>query len=59
MDAPAFVEVGIASDGRIAQVIAVGSAAEDAQLGDLVARRLPVDGNQELAETPPSPCPKS
>jgi 3-phenylpropionate/trans-cinnamate dioxygenase ferredoxin reductase component len=55
MDAPSFVEVGIATDGRIAQVLAVGPAAEDPQLADLVARRLAVDGNQELLKDPNVP----
>jgi 3-phenylpropionate/trans-cinnamate dioxygenase ferredoxin reductase subunit len=54
-DAPDFVEIGIAADGRIAQVIAVGHSNEDPVLEALVARRLPVNGNQEMLKDPAFP----
>ena len=47
-----FAEVGVASDGRVAQVIAVGDAREDGALHDLVARRFQVAGNEEAIRDP-------
>ncbi len=55
VDAPDFIEIGIASDGRIAQVIAIGHTGEDDQLRELVARRLKVDGNTERLKDPSVP----
>jgi NADPH-dependent 2,4-dienoyl-CoA reductase/sulfur reductase-like enzyme len=46
-DSPDFAEIGVAADGRIAQVIAVGASTEYAQLADLVQRRVRIDGNEE------------
>lgn len=51
-DNPDWIEIGVAADSRIAQVIAVGHRGDDATLRDLVARRLPVDGNQEQLKDP-------
>jgi 3-phenylpropionate/trans-cinnamate dioxygenase ferredoxin reductase subunit len=42
-----FVEIGIAADGRIAQVLAIGKDHESAALRLLVAGRVVVNGNQE------------
>lgn len=39
VESPDFVEFGIAADGRLAQVIAVGHSGEDDRLRGLVARR--------------------
>jgi NADPH-dependent 2,4-dienoyl-CoA reductase/sulfur reductase-like enzyme len=55
VDAPDFIEIGIAADGRIAQVLAIGHANEDDQLRELVARRLRVDGNAEQLKDPRVP----
>ena len=42
-----FAEIGIAADGRIAQVLAIGPGHDLQQLKLLVAKRAAVDGNQE------------
>ena len=56
VESPAFAEVGVAADGRVAQVVAVGDAAADSDLlRELVARRLPVDGREELLKDPAAP----
>jgi NADPH-dependent 2,4-dienoyl-CoA reductase/sulfur reductase-like enzyme len=52
VDSPDFIEIGIAADGRIAQVLAVGHTGEDDDLRALVARRLQVDGNSERLRDP-------
>ena len=54
-DAPDFVEIGIASGGRIAQVLSVNHAGEEELLRDLVARRVNVDGREELLKDPAFP----
>jgi 3-phenylpropionate/trans-cinnamate dioxygenase ferredoxin reductase subunit len=55
-ESPHFVEVGVAADGRVAQVISVGEPAEDeGLLRELVARRLKVDGNEEALRDPGTP----
>ncbi len=46
-DNPNFVEIGIAADGRIAQVLAIGKEHDAAAFQKLVARRVEVNGNQE------------
>ncbi len=58
IDSPDFVEIGIAADGRIAQVIAVGHSGEDDLLRELVARRARVDGDEESLKDPSSPLVK-
>jgi 3-phenylpropionate/trans-cinnamate dioxygenase ferredoxin reductase subunit len=52
VEAPDFIEIGIAGDGRIAQVLALGHQGEDDLLRDLVARRFRVDGNEEAIKDP-------
>jgi 3-phenylpropionate/trans-cinnamate dioxygenase ferredoxin reductase subunit len=42
-----FAEIGIAADGRVAQVIAFGRKHEHEQFSQLVATRFRVDGNEE------------
>jgi len=42
-----FAEIGIAADGRVAQVIAFGRKPEHELLSRLVAQRFRVDGNEE------------
>ena len=57
-DTDGFVEVGIAADGRVAQVLAVGrgSGAGDVEgLRRLVANRVLVDGNEEQLKDPAVP----
>jgi 3-phenylpropionate/trans-cinnamate dioxygenase ferredoxin reductase subunit len=52
VEAPAFAEVGVAADGRVAQVIAVGEVVEAELLRELVGRRFAVDGNEEALKDP-------
>jgi 3-phenylpropionate/trans-cinnamate dioxygenase ferredoxin reductase subunit len=52
VDAPAFAEIGVAADGRVAQVIAVGAVPEQDALRELVARRFAIDGNEERIKDP-------
>ena len=52
LESPDFVEIGIAADGRIAQVLAINHAGEDELLRDLVGRRVCVDGNEESLKDP-------
>ena len=57
-DGDGFVEIGIAADGRVAQVLAVGrgSGAGDLEgLQRLVANRVTVDGNEERIKDPAVP----
>ena len=54
-DAPDFVEIGIASDGRIAQIIAMNHKGEDELLKMLIAQRARVDGNEESLKDPSYP----
>jgi 3-phenylpropionate/trans-cinnamate dioxygenase ferredoxin reductase subunit len=42
-----FAEIGIATDGRIASVLAIGNDHDLDRLRELVARRIEVNGNQE------------
>lgn len=55
VDAPDFVEIGVAADGRIAQVFSIGHRGEDDLLRELVARRVRVDGNEESLKDPAFP----
>jgi NAD(P)H-nitrite reductase large subunit len=52
VDAPDFVEIGVASDGRIAQVVSVGHKGEDELLIQLVKQRVQIDGNEEEIKDP-------
>jgi NADPH-dependent 2,4-dienoyl-CoA reductase/sulfur reductase-like enzyme len=52
IEAPDFVEIGIAADGKVAQVVSVGHPGEDDAMRELVARRLLVDGNEEMLKDP-------
>lgn len=54
-DEASFAEIGVAADGRVAQVLAVGRNAEVELLPQLVARRLVVNGNQEQLKDPHVP----
>ncbi|MEO6436949.1 MAG: FAD-dependent oxidoreductase [Tepidisphaeraceae bacterium] len=55
IESPDFLELGIASDGRIAQVLAINHTGEDELLRDLVARRVRVDGQEEALKDPAFP----
>jgi 3-phenylpropionate/trans-cinnamate dioxygenase ferredoxin reductase subunit len=54
-DDAAFAEIGIATDGRVAQVLAIGRGHDNEALPKLVARRLAVNGNQEQLKDPNVP----
>jgi len=54
VDAPDFIEFGIAADGRVSQVLAVGHAGDDEVLRGLVAGRVAINGNEELLKDPRS-----
>jgi 3-phenylpropionate/trans-cinnamate dioxygenase ferredoxin reductase subunit len=57
VDAPSFSEIGVAADGRVAQVVAVGNVTEHEALRDLVSRRFAIDGNEERIKDPAAPLP--
>jgi 3-phenylpropionate/trans-cinnamate dioxygenase ferredoxin reductase subunit len=57
VDAPAFSEIGVAADGRVAQVVAVGKVTEHDALRELVSRRFAINGNEERIKDPASPLP--
>jgi 3-phenylpropionate/trans-cinnamate dioxygenase ferredoxin reductase subunit len=57
IDAPAFSEIGVAADGRVAQVVAGGKVTEHDALGELVTRRFAINGNEERIKDPATPLP--
>ena len=54
IDAPDFVEIGVAADGRVAQALAIGRSREHGALCELVRRRFNVDGQEEALRDPNS-----
>jgi NADPH-dependent 2,4-dienoyl-CoA reductase/sulfur reductase-like enzyme len=53
-----FTEIGVAADGRVAQVLALrtaGQAGDDDVLRELVGRRVRLDGNEERLKDPACP----
>jgi 3-phenylpropionate/trans-cinnamate dioxygenase ferredoxin reductase subunit len=52
---PDFVEIGIAADGRVAQVLAFNHSGEDDLLADLVRRRLNVTDVETQLRDPSAP----
>ncbi len=52
-----FVEIGIAVDGRVAQVLAIGNRHDTEGLRRLVANRVAVNGNQERLQDASVPLP--
>jgi 3-phenylpropionate/trans-cinnamate dioxygenase ferredoxin reductase subunit len=50
-----FVEIGVASDGRISQVLAVNHSGEDEVLRELVQCRLNVNGRESFLRDPANP----
>jgi hypothetical protein len=55
LESPDFVEIGIAADGRVAQVLAINHAGEDELLRDLVGTRVRVTGKEEALKDPAFP----
>jgi NTE family protein len=51
-DQPDFVEIGLGSDGRVAQVLAVNHSSEDDVLRELVKRRVNLAGMEESVKDP-------
>jgi NADPH-dependent 2,4-dienoyl-CoA reductase/sulfur reductase-like enzyme len=58
LETPDFIEIGIAGDGRISQVLAVGHAGDEAVLEELVRRRAPIAGHEEGLKDPAWPLEK-
>ena len=54
-DNPHLTEFGVAADGRIAHVLALGAAEDDAAIARLVEQRTRVDGNEEALKEPSAP----
>jgi NADPH-dependent 2,4-dienoyl-CoA reductase/sulfur reductase-like enzyme len=52
--APHLIEFGVAPDGRVAHVLAMGQGAEDGVLRQIVESRMKVDGNEEALKEPSS-----
>jgi 3-phenylpropionate/trans-cinnamate dioxygenase ferredoxin reductase subunit len=52
---PRLIEFGVAADGRIAHVLAVGPAEDEEALQQAVATRAKVDGNEEAMKDPGTP----
>jgi 3-phenylpropionate/trans-cinnamate dioxygenase ferredoxin reductase component len=55
VESPDFIEIGVAADGRIAQVLAVGHSGEDVALEQLVRDRVNVEGREEALKDPGQP----
>jgi 3-phenylpropionate/trans-cinnamate dioxygenase ferredoxin reductase subunit len=51
-ESPSFAEIGVASDGRVCQVLAIGRNDEHESFRELVARRFNVDGHEEAIKDP-------
>lgn len=52
LESPDFLEIGVAGDGRIAQVLAVNHEGEDLTLCELVRRRLNITDRESLLRDP-------
>jgi 3-phenylpropionate/trans-cinnamate dioxygenase ferredoxin reductase component len=52
VESPDFLEIGVAADGRIAQILAVNHAGEEAEIEALVRQRLQIEGNEEAIKDP-------
>jgi NADPH-dependent 2,4-dienoyl-CoA reductase/sulfur reductase-like enzyme len=50
-----FAEIGVAADGRIAQILAIGEAGDHRTFEALVKQRARVDGNEEAVKDPTEP----
>lgn len=51
-DSPQLIEFGVAPDGRLTHVLSVGMSDADEVLGELVARRVSVDGSEDALKEP-------
>ena len=49
---PQVIEIGVAADGRVAQVLALGHSGDDELLRGLVARRVRINGLEEKLKDP-------
>lgn len=54
-DAPKLIEFGVAADGRLAHVLAIGHADDEELLRAAVAARAQIDGNEEALKDPAAP----
>ena len=54
VDAPDFIEFGLAADGRIVQVLSVGHKGDDDLLRDLVGKKVRANGHEESLKDPTS-----
>ena len=54
-DEPRLIEFGVASDGRLAHVLAIGHAEDGQLLRQAVAVRARIDGNEESIKDPATP----
>src|SRR5581483_11309148 len=55
VESPNFLEIGVAADGRIAQILAVGHPDEHDTLEALVKQRRNVEGKEEALKDPAQP----
>src|SRR6185369_9144272 len=55
VDSPDFLEIGVASDGRLAQILSIGHSGEDETIAALVKQRIMVDGIEEAIKDPERP----
>jgi NADPH-dependent 2,4-dienoyl-CoA reductase/sulfur reductase-like enzyme len=52
---PDIIEFGVAADGRVAQIVAVGHSADSEIFSHIVRTRLAINGNQERLKDPTIP----
>jgi 3-phenylpropionate/trans-cinnamate dioxygenase ferredoxin reductase subunit len=52
VDSPQFAEIGVSSDGRVSQVLAIGRSQEHEAFRKMVAKRLNVLGNETVLNDP-------
>ncbi|HMB95498.1 MAG TPA: oxidoreductase C-terminal domain-containing protein, partial [Tepidisphaeraceae bacterium] len=52
VESPDFAEIGVAADGRVTQVLAIGRKDEHELLRELVQRRVNINGREELIKDP-------
>jgi len=52
VEAPDFLEIGVAADGRISQILAVGHGGEYARLEKIVRSRCSINGYEEQLKDP-------
>jgi NADPH-dependent 2,4-dienoyl-CoA reductase/sulfur reductase-like enzyme len=56
-DEPDFMEIGVAADGRVTQVLAVGPCGQSPAAGAMVRQRLSVHGQEDALRDPAVPLP--